>query len=521
MGVEALKTLWCLIGLVVALGGHLRGESGLSWKQEPGTLALRRNSEVVWQLNFRTEEGKPYFHPLRTMNGEVITDLRPGDHPWHRGLWFSWKLINGINYWEENPTTGKSEGISELVSSEVETRADFSARITMKLSYHPPGKAEILSEERLIEVSAPDPSGDYRMDWSSKFHATASAELSRTPLPEEAGGKAWGGYAGLSLRLAKSLKGGVFSSDRIAPGERDKKAHGSRSNWFAFTLPGGKRGGIAIFNAGTNPPTTRWYITPEMPFLSPAVLWQKPFRLAKGDSLSLKYRVLVFNSAAGRSRLTEEWKRISKKSLAAVDAEMPQQNSRKGWTSLFNGKDLEGWKFHLGKKSDENNGTFTVKDGILICSGKPYGYMYTPKSYSKFTLEFELAFKRPAGLEKDSKFRGNSGCLIHIGKKNALGVWPRSIEVQGMNRSMGLILPIPRNVKCTRTFDGKALARVIKPLGEFNKFEIEVDGGDMVIKINGKIISTVGDCELTEGPIGFQSEGVETHWKNIRIREKL
>jgi hypothetical protein len=76
------------------------------------------------------------------------------------------------------------------------------------------------------------------------------------------------------------------------------------------------------------------------------------------------------------------------------------------------------------------------------------------------------------------------------------------------------------NVKRTRTFDSALSARVRKPIGDFNKIEIEVDGGDMVIKVNGTVVSTVGECELTEGPIGFQSEGVETHWKNIRIREQ-
>ena len=39
-----------------------------------------------------------------------------------------------------------------------------------------------------------------------------------------------------------------------------------------------------------------------------------------------------------------------------------QEDNEKGWTTLFNGKDLDGWKFHLGN-DDANNGTFTVKDG--------------------------------------------------------------------------------------------------------------------------------------------------------------
>jgi hypothetical protein len=107
-----------------------------------------------------------------------------------------------------------------------------------------------------------------------------------------------------------------------------------------------------------------------------------------------------------------------------------------------------------------------------------------------------------------------------VGETSALGVWPRSIEVQGANRQLGIILPIPRSLKCTKTFDAQASAKARKPVGEFNKFEIEVQGGDMTIKLNGVVVSTVGGCEVTEGAIGLQSEGAETHWKNIRIRPR-
>jgi hypothetical protein len=205
-------------------------------------------------------------------------------------------------------------------------------------------------------------------------------------------------------------------------------------------------------------------------------------------------------------------------SIAVPNLLPAQEASKDGWTALFNGKDLNGWKFHLGNEGADNAGTFTVQEGILICSGKPSGYMYTEKSYGNYTLRFEFAFKKPEGLKDESEFRGNSGCLIHIGQENALGVWPRSIEVQGANRSMGIILPIPRDLKCTHTFDKEAMARAVKPVGQFNQMEVVVRGGDMDISVNGTPVSTVRDCELTEGPIGFQSEGAETHWKNIRIR---
>jgi hypothetical protein len=190
------------------------------------------------------------------------------------------------------------------------------------------------------------------------------------------------------------------------------------------------------------------------------------------------------------------------------------------WSPLFNGKDLEGFAFHLGSDGTVNDGTFSIKDGVVSCTGRPAGYMYTRKSYSRYTLEYDWAFKRPEGLKSDRDFRGNSGCLVHVGAENALGVWPRSVEVQGMHNQAGLILPIPRNLKCKVTDDREARARSLKPVGVWQTTRIDVDGGNMTVSLNGTVVSTVRDCELTEGPIAFQSEGAEIHLRNIRIRVK-
>ena len=146
--------------------------------------------------------------------------------------------------------------------------------------------------------------------------------------------------------------------------------------------------------------------------------------------------------------------------------------------------------------------------------------MCTKKSYSRYTLEYEWAFTRPEGLKDDKQFRGNSGCLVHVGEENALGVWPRSIEVQGMHNQAGLILPISRNLKCRVTDDREARIKSLKPVGEWQTTRVEVGGGNMTISLNGTVVSTVRDCELTEGPIGFQSEGAEIHFRNIRILVK-
>lgn len=201
-------------------------------------------------------------------------------------------------------------------------------------------------------------------------------------------------------------------------------------------------------------------------------------------------------------------------------AASPAVGADEAWTPLFRGRDFAGFAFCFGKDATENKGTFSIKDGVIVCSGNPAGYIYTTKSYSRYTLEYDWRFKRPEGLKNDADFGGNNGCLVHIGAKDALGVWPRCIEVQGMHNQAGLILPIPRDVKCRLTHDAEARAKVIRPVGEWNTTRITVDGGNMTIELNGTVVSTVADCELTAGPIGFQSEGTEVHFRNARIREQ-
>jgi hypothetical protein len=262
-------------------------------------------------LNYDKAEGKPYFHPLSTVDGSVLSWLRPGDHPWHRALWFSWKYIDGLNYWEEDGKTGLSAGRTELTWVKVKTSSDFSARIEMTLSCHPPEKEEVLSEKRVIEVSAPQADGCYRIDWVSRFGAAASTVvLGRTPIPGQTNGVAYGGYAGLSLRMAKETLGWTFVDSE---GREGAAIHGKKSEWVNVS---GKfaegRGGVAILShpANVSQPSS-WYVAKDMPYFSPAVLFDEPLVLKRGEVLELKYRILIHGVAIDKALLGNEWKRYA------------------------------------------------------------------------------------------------------------------------------------------------------------------------------------------------------------------
>jgi len=173
------------------------------WQDVAGeSLALLSGQQVVWQFNYADRQNKPCFHPLATVGGPMLTLDQPRDHVWHHGLWLSWKSLNGVNYWEPVPGTGKPEGHTEWSDVRVQRGDDFSARIAMRLAYRPSTGEVVLREDRTVRVSPPDQDGGYPMDWSSKFTAEADrVKFDRTPLPGEPGGVAWGGYAGLSLRM--------------------------------------------------------------------------------------------------------------------------------------------------------------------------------------------------------------------------------------------------------------------------------------------------------------------------------
>jgi hypothetical protein len=274
-----------------------RQSGGFRWDTRAGVVALLRNDAVIWQFNYGVDQPKPFFHPLAVPGGPVLTVDRPADHPWHHGLWFAWKYINGINYWEPAPGASLPEGRTEWVDVQVETRADFSARIVMEIRYRPAGGDSVMTEHRVVEISPPDTQGVFHQDWTLAFTATGGdVVLSRTPIPGEPEGVAWGGYAGLSVRFANEL---ADVRAVTSQGPIDLSAGTYRGRAAAMDYSGvieQREVGIAILDHpdNLNSPSP-WYAIRDdtMRYFSPAVLCFGPHTLEAGQTLCLRYRVLM------------------------------------------------------------------------------------------------------------------------------------------------------------------------------------------------------------------------------------
>ncbi|MDR1817064.1 MAG: PmoA family protein [Puniceicoccales bacterium] len=158
-----------------------------------------------WTYNPSSAEGKSYFHPLVIPGDpkrEAFTSFRPADHKWHLGLWFSWKFINKVNFWEPD----KRAKIRTLTSSQSGAKAAGAGAtdtFVSEIVYEASG-AEVVRERRRVVVSTA-PNGNYTIRWDAAFTAVAEkVVLDRTKPGKSRRTGNWesGGYAGLNLRFA-------------------------------------------------------------------------------------------------------------------------------------------------------------------------------------------------------------------------------------------------------------------------------------------------------------------------------
>lgn len=291
----------------------------LRWNKTDTSLTLNNYSEIVWRYNFNNRFGKPYFHPL-AVNHSDLTCVSPPDHPWHLGLWFSWKFINGVNYWEyldnfKSPETGfKSEGITKIVKKKIVANPDFSSDIRMEFNYHPVNGNPVLSEERNLHVSSPFPDGSYYIDEEHLFRPlTGNVLLDRTPISGEPGGQSWGGYAGLSIRFNQDYT----SPQIITPND---SVPCPKCNWLymGFDDLTGEKAGMAVLEHPTfTPGSTSWYVIsdPKIPFFyySPAILFDGKLILKMGETLRLKYRIWILPGIVTKAKLQQKYEQYLNK----------------------------------------------------------------------------------------------------------------------------------------------------------------------------------------------------------------
>ncbi len=247
--------------------------------------------------------------------------------------------------------------------------------------------------------------------------------------------------------------------------------------------------------------------------------------------------------------------------LLASCASQKMTTSDVGWTTLFNGKNLEGWttKIHHYEVGDNHGDTFRVEDSIIKVRYDQYegdfndrfGHLYYDTPYSYFHLQLDYRFVGELHPGAPSYTLKNSGVMFHSQDPRTMlkeQNWPISVEMQflagieaGQSRPTGNMCSPGTEVifegerypgHCissgSKTYYGDQWVRAeLIVLGdslvthiingekvlEYTRPQIGggvVEGFDPKIKKDGQL--------LKEGLIALQSEGQPIDFKNIKIK---
>lgn len=267
-----------------------------------GALSMHVNGKLCWTYHPTSEEGKPYFHPLNIPGTETeLTWYRPGDHRWHLGFWFSWKFINGINFWE--PDAKAVRKVEGWISTYDHKTGVF--QTTALLTYH--GKGVPLLHEKRITTVTTTKAGDYTIDWDATFTAPQGPVTFSSAKPGKNKNGIWssGGYAGLMWRFAPTGKTLAYQF-RDAQGRLDAKACGYESEWieaYATNQVTGAAATIRITNHPENPQHPVTWFTRHAPLpkqqdggyhlIGPAVVFHKPLTIDPAKPMRLRYTTTV------------------------------------------------------------------------------------------------------------------------------------------------------------------------------------------------------------------------------------
>lgn len=158
--------------------------------------------------------------------------------------------------------------------------------------------------------------------------------------------------------------------------------------------------------------------------------------------------------------------------------------------------------------------TWSVRDGVIACTGRPNGFLRSKKSYRNFVFRAEWRFQKEGWREKPPKYP-NAGYFIHAGAVES--DWPMSLEVQGHYGEAGSLFGV-RGGRVKGAHRGPVRENRM-PFGEWESIEIQSLNGIVTVKLNGKNMNKGHEVYPTEGNICIQSEGWPVYYRKIKIKE--
>lgn len=239
------------------------------------------------------ESPRPYFHPLRTLGGDVVSLYRPHDHVWHKGIAWSLPNVGPANFWG-GPTFRRDEGYVQLPNNGTTRHLSFSSvqaadaavSFAESLAWETEQGEAWFTERR--EVAFAVAADAWTLTFATSFRNVSGQEIAiGSPTTE---GRPNAGYGGLFWRGPRSFTGGVAHVPDRSGGD---DLMGVRAPWLAFTGQHDDHGrhSTLLFVAERE---TRWFVRSQ-PFacVCPAPFFDTEVPVAPDEELSYRYTIAI------------------------------------------------------------------------------------------------------------------------------------------------------------------------------------------------------------------------------------
>ena len=204
--------------------------------------------------------------------------------------------------------------------------------------------------------------------------------------------------------------------------------------------------------------------------------------------------------------------------LLALLTTLPCCAADPGFTTLFDGNTLRGWKLVGG-----HGPGYVVQNGTIVCPKEDGGNLFTEKEYANFVFRFEFLLTPGANngigirapYEGDAAYQGMEIQILDDGDPQYKGV----IKPEQYHGSVYDAIPARTGFR--------------KPVGEWNEEEITANGRRITVKLNGviildadldmvkepKVLAKHPGMARTSGHIGFLGHGSHVEFRNVRVKE--
>jgi hypothetical protein len=269
-------------------------------------VAQKLNSKIDISINdnlftsyiFSQDEKYPFFFPVNGPSNASVTSMRNGNYPHHSSLFFGCDKVNQGNYWQEGLERGQ---IVSLRADIIETGGD-KVVIENECIWRRPNANAPIKDFRRITITAPSKEL-FQIDFDITMEMLMDVQIDKT------NHSLFSGRMDVDLAV---INGGTMVNANGEKGE--KETFGKKSPWMdCYGKRGEKTEGMAILQH----PSNEWFPSPwftrDYGFFSPTPMYwpanDKETTLKKGQTLKLKYRVLVHLGDVVSAKIADQFEK--------------------------------------------------------------------------------------------------------------------------------------------------------------------------------------------------------------------